>query len=194
MEKETLTLYKIRRDLNRKIFRESIMLVCVFLVILLLFWILQKMKSSDSTILLDMIFSVILVGIFVVTAVLQTVKTLKFIINVRRNKFVIESDQLISKEEKFDGTLILASQNGLLSILFYLIHKDKNVYRLYFKRNDRFELPFQKSYRWSSQYSMLPKDIYITSDAGDTFTVVRMKNEVLFVYNNKYFEPAPNLR
>ena len=128
MEKETLTLYKIRRDLNRKIFRESIMLICVYPVILLLFWILQKMKSSDSTILLDMIFSVILVGIFVVTAVLQTVKTLKFIINVRRNKFVIESDQLISKEEKFDGTLILASQNGLLSILFYLIHKDKNVY------------------------------------------------------------------
>ena len=194
MEKETLTLYKIRRDLNRKIFRESIMLICVYPVILLLFWILQKMKSSDSTILLDMIFSVILVGIFVVTAVLQTVKTLKFIINVRRNKFVIESDQLISKEGKFDGTLILASQNGLLSILFYLIHKDKNVYRLYFKRNDRFELPFQKSYRWSSKYSMLPKDIYITSDAGDTFTVVRMKNELLFVYNNKYFEPAPNLR
>ena len=194
MEKETLTLYKIRRDLNRKIFRESIMLICVYPVILLLFWILQKMKSSDSTILLDMIFSVILVGMFVVTAVLQTVKTLKFIINVRRNKFVIESDQLISKEEKFDGTLILASQNGLLSILFYLIHKDKNVYRLYFKRNDRFELPFQKSYCWSSQYSMLPKDIYITSDAGDTFTVVRMKNELLFVYNNKYFEPAPNLR
>ena len=77
MEKETLTLYKIRRDLNRKIFRESIMLVCVYPVILLLFWILQKMKSSDSTILLDMIFSVILVGMFVVTAVLQTVKTLK---------------------------------------------------------------------------------------------------------------------
>ena len=99
MEKETLTLYKIRRDLNRKIFRESIMLICVYPVILLLFWILQKMKSSDSTILLDMIFSVILVGIFVVTAVLQTVKTLKFIINVRRNKFVIESDQVISKEE-----------------------------------------------------------------------------------------------
>ena len=88
----------------------------------------------------------------------------------------------------------MASQNGLLSILFYLIHKDKNVYRLYFKANDKFELPYQKSYRWSSQYSMRAREIFITSDVGDTFTIVKIKNEVLMVYNNKYFEPAPNLR
>ena len=63
----------------------------------------------------------------------------------------------------------------------------------FFKCNEKFELPFHKCYKWSSQHTMRPRGIFITSDIGDTFTIVKINNQILMVYNNKLFQPSPAL-
>ena len=193
MEKETLTLYKIKKDLNGKIFQRCIAFICEFLTIGLVCWMIHMMTISDSTPLLDIIFAVLMLSVFAFAVIAETIGTVRFIIYAIK-KVRIETDVLISKEDKPNRLLLFPPRNALYLTIFFLTRKDKNVYRLYFKANDKFELPYQKSYRWSSQYSMRAREIFITSDVGDTFTIVKIKNEVLMVYNNKYFEPAPNLR
>lgn len=193
IEKETLSLYKIKKDVKQKIFWESMMIVFSLLIIALLFWILLKLMPYLYTNLFKIVCCIILFILFVPLVGVPTVRTLKILIYFFKQKISIESDKLISKEDGFDSRLLLAMNGSIFYILFYMTRGNKRFYRLYFKCNDKFELPARKSYRWSSKYSMPAKDIYLTSDVGDTFTIVKIKNIILMVYNNKYFELSSNL-
>ena len=69
-------------------------------------------------------------------------------------------------------------------------------YVLNFQHNGSYEIPERQHYSWSELYSMSHRGIYNTSIAGDTFYIVRVKDDplhkILEVYNTKLFELCPD--
>lgn len=185
MEKETLTLYKIKKDLNQIILRQSVGLFILLIVILLLGlanWLLA-VKTFLS--ILEYVIVVIIQSLIIIIFITQAAKTFDLIIKVHKGKIKIETDELISKNESKDSYF----RSGL----WYILQGDPYIYRLFFKYNEKFELPFHKCYKWSSRHAMRPRGIFISSDVGDTFTIVKINNQILMVYNNKLFQPSPAL-
>lgn len=185
MDKETLSLYKIKRDLKQIISWQSAWLFILLIVILLLGLALGLLAVKiPLSILGYAIFAIILLPIIIIF-ITQAAKTFDLIIKVHKGKIKIETDELISKNESKEGYLRYG--------IWYILQGDTYVYRLFFKCNEKFELPFHKCYKWSSQHAMRPRGIFITSDIGDTFTIVKINNQILMVYNNKLFQPSPAL-
>ena len=69
-------------------------------------------------------------------------------------------------------------------------------YVLTFQNSGSYEVPERQHYEWSELYSMSHRGVYNTSIAGDTFYIVRLKDDpkrrILEVYNTKLFELCPD--
>ena len=188
MEKETLTLYKIKRDLNQRILLEIRVLVISILLMILLFGLL---RFGIHNLLSDRpnyyVFDIITALLLLIILIIWIVSFIKMLIQYKTGKLIIETDELIRKEERIFKSINWA---GLKSGLTIGAGKYDRAYRLYFKCNGKFEIPTQKSYKWSVRYSMKPRNVFNTADEGDKFTIVKSKGGILMVYNNKYFKPS----
>lgn len=185
MEKETLSLYKIKKDLNQIISWQITSLFILLILILLLSLALGLLAAKISLNVLGYAVIAVIILPIIIIFIIQSIKTFNLMIKVHRGKFEMETDKLISKNTSKDGYFRYG--------LWYILQGDPYVYKLFFKCNKEFELPFHKCYKWSSQHAMRKREIYITSDVGDTFTIVKINNQILMVYNDKYFEPFPAL-
>ena len=180
MEKETLSLYKIKKDLMNMVISDSknILLISIILLpIMALLLLMYNRVSSDGGIIINFI---IITPVIVSSAAILFVIILLIIqaIQIKKGKFVLETDKLIGKEEE--------TPKSFRSIYY-------RPYRLYFKCNEKFDIPVTKSYKWSRLYSMREKDIYLTSETGDIFLLVKMNKGIAMVYNTKYFELSTSL-
>lgn len=180
MEKETLSLYKIKKDLMNMVISDSktILLVSIILLPLMaLVLVLYNRLSKDVSIILHL-FIMIPVILFLVTIIFCSTYLITQAIQIKKGKFILETDELIGKEEE--------TPKSFRSIYY-------RPYRLYFKCNEKFDIPVTKSYKWSRLYSMREKDIYLTSETGDIFLLVKMNKGIAMVYNTKYFELSTSL-
>ena len=180
MEKETLSLFKIKKDLMNMVTADIkalalISVICLpFIALMLIIYI--NFVHGDNIIGDIIIITLVslLSGVILLYAVFIIIQT----ILIKMGKFTLETDELIGKEEETPR---------FVGAMHY------KPYRLYFKRNETFEIPFIKSYRWSRLYAMRAKELFITSDVGDNFLLVILNREIELVYNYKYFEPSSAL-
>ena len=156
MEKETLSLFKIKKDLMNMVAADIkalalISAICLpFIAFMLIIYI--NFVHGDNIIGDIIIIALVslLSGVILLYAVFIIVQT----ILIKMGKFTLETDELIGKEEE--------TPKSFRSIYY-------RPYRLYFKCNEKFDIPVTKSYKWSRLYSMREKDIYLTSETGDIF-------------------------
>lgn len=123
MDKETLSLYKIKRDLKQIISWQSAWLFILLIVILLLGLALGLLAVKiPLSILGYAIFAIILLPIIIIF-ITQAAKTFDLIIKVHKGKIKIETDELISKNESKEGYLRYG--------LWYILQGDTYVYRFF---------------------------------------------------------------
>ncbi len=192
MEKEALTLHKIKKDINRKLIAG----LWEFFVVGFLFFTLLTIQiygNSDADTLLEKIVMKILTAAFGALFIYEIVTTFKLIINVWNRKYKLVTEVLVAKEENTDYRYWLNAKRSSIWESKYRADCDNNYFTLIFNRSGTYKILFTKYYKWSAKYSMGPRELYITSEAGDTFTIVKFKNKIFMVYNNKYFEPTFNL-
>lgn len=190
MEKETLTLYKIKKDLMRIIISDIKITILSSIILLPLLAIVLSIyvNLSDDGGIIGNAIIIAVTGIVVLPLLYNAIYLIVLAIKIRRGNFTVETDTLIGKEESenIEHLRIFTSS----SIWDSMQRKgDTNHYKLYFKCNEEYEIFFQQYYKWSSQYSMGARGVFITSDVGDTFTLVKFKNRIAMAYNNRYFEP-----
>ena len=114
------------------------------------------------------------------------------ILSVWNRKYKLVTEVLVAKEENTDYRWLTDTGHSIWESK-YRADCDNNYFTLIFNRSGTYKILFTKYYKWSAKYSMGPRELYITSEAGDTFTIVKFKNKIFMVYNNKYFEPSFNL-
>jgi hypothetical protein len=174
MEKEILTINKIKKDLIQYLHQETLGVIIGFpslwLIIAMsniaiknLFSIGNKIFEAITLILIfSLIISITYIGIMYV--------------KINKREFTLKNDTLIEKRNFKQGGTKWHSYRP---------------YRLSFTCN-HFDIPAQLSYKWSNIYSMNEKEVYNTSSIGDNFTLVEFNKKVIAVYNHKFFTISPS--
>ena len=107
MEKETLSLYKIKKDLMNMVISDSktILLISIILLPLMaLVLVMYNRLSKDVSIILHL-FIMIPVILFLVTIIFCSTYLITQAIQIKKGKFILETDELIGKEEETPKTL-----------------------------------------------------------------------------------------
>ena len=169
MQKEQLTIEKIKFDLKKLLKDRCIELVeltfVVFLFLAILLWI-------PISLLFYKIASGCFAAVMLCLVVFQVLDIIK-LHKVFDNTDCIVKDKMVSKE-----------------IRRYMRIRNRGYFRLHFSSYGTYMIP-DKSYSWSSMFSMLHKKVYESSNYGDEFYLVLLKQrkgEILFAYNAKMFE------
>ena len=133
MEKETLTLHKIKKDINRKLIAG----LWEFFVVGLLFFVLLAIQiygNSDADTLLEKIVMKILTAAFGALFIYEIVATVKLIINVWNRKYKLVTEVLVAKEENTDYRWLTDTGHSIWESK-YRADCDNNYFTLIFNRS-----------------------------------------------------------
>ena len=167
MQKEKLTIQNIQTDLRKLLKDRYVELIEIALVLLFFVAVLLWVPVVFYKVVFGCFAAIMLC--LVVFQVLDIIKLHK----VFDNTDCIVKDKMVSKE-----------------IRRYMRIRNRGYFRLHFSSYGTYMIP-DESYSWSSMFSMLHKKVYESSNYGDEFYLVLLKQhkgEILFAYNTKMFE------
>lgn len=186
MKREALTLSRCREDMikHQRVDRRVILiLVVAILPLTLLLGLLCALEyAANGTMDWPMFATIIAVLVMVGGAILWLLGNERYKIRlIRHGELVIAEDLLTLAHETVERR---GSGRG------NAIHV--RVFHLQFQQCGSYRIPRKPHYEWSHIYSMTDEGVYHTSESGDRFYVVYLKNArkpmPLAVYNQKLFE------
>lgn len=186
MKREALTLSRCREDMikHQQVDRRVILILAVaILPLTLLMCLLCALEyAADGTMEWPLFATVIAVLVMAGGAILLLLGNEQYKIRqIRHGELVIAEDLLTLAHETVERR---GSRRG------NAIHV--RVFLLQFQQCGPYRIPRKPHYEWSRIYSMTDEGVYHTSEPGDRFWVVYLKNArkpmPLAVYNQKLFE------
>ena len=120
---------------------------------------------------------------------------------VSRGRFDIIVDKLVNLKKLVsagDQVMIEEASDHKIRPKIYLykhiVPRPKQYfYKLFFEKNNEYDLPEGKLYNWSKIHSMNDWQIFRSAEVNDEFYLITRKNKVLYVYNTKHFEVQEQL-
>lgn len=170
MQKEPLTIEKIRHDLRGQI-RDGLIFFGLCIIFLVLFSFLSIKMLQERELI------VILLGFMLVFLLILTIVQA---ICVYKRYYALNNPDCIVKERL-----------GRKEIKYQLRKNRPNeFYCLYFPGHRAYEIPGE-NYEWSELYYLSGKMVYTYADCGDEFYLVLSKphtGKILLAYNAKMFD------
>lgn len=178
--KQKLSLEFIKKDVKNILFSsflENTFYLIISIVFAFLVSIVPNFSDESSIAKIAVYGFMIFMYLIIVFAFalfgFKTIKNLKIMINLKKGKFIIETDTLIDAQKiKYIGKI------GPFSKL----------YSLRFEKFPSFEIGWEAYYKWSEMYNMKPQSLYNSSLPGDKFYIIMLcNNSPTIIYNKKYF-------
>ena len=180
--KEKLTLSNIEGDMKNLSIREIISVFVVSLLMILVILVLMVLDSATEGAISSDAFGVVVLTVLLFALfsllVFILIKSINRLISIKKKTYIIETDRLINSKS---GTGQIVSSN--FRTAFY------KPFRLYFSQKNRvFKIPEGINYKWSEKHHMYEYSVFNSSNVGDEFYLVIIKNKIICAYNKKLFE------
>ncbi len=165
MEKERISRERIRLDLLKMYYRTlwaplPLILLIIASAVPLLFvvaWLLTGALPADMAMKIAVGIIVAYVALCLTLTVVAQVRTIRAIINLKKNQFFIFTDEIIGKEEGHGHPALGSS-----------LHEHK-LHTLHFKCYGKFKIPYGNHYTWSKNGSIRDSGIFRGANVGDTY-------------------------
>lgn len=179
MEKETLTIENIKKDLKKAVLIQSIgkawsLLWYPFIYLPLRALIIIKFDPSSS---FKTIFTVVFFAIFGGLLLYDVITAVICLIQIKKESFTITLDHVIEKKDKRIGTR-------------YTVAKP---YRFVFAKSGTYSLPYGRLYSWSNCFSTTAITLFEYTEINEEFYVIRTSvQKNIIAYRTKHFELKEN--
>lgn len=182
IEKASLGMKEIKKDLQRYFLKQLSELACTLLLVIFGFYLFKMIFSlifntnekivSILLILYGLFFSLLFIYNFL------NIITSLYLISI--NKFKISVDWVTDKLSKRWLPI------GVMNVFFF------RPYTLCFAKNGKYSIPSCVNYEWSDLVSMQDDKVYERTSLNDEFYLVSIKRKIIVAYNKKWFELYEN--
>ena len=183
-----------REIVNQDAIRIDIHNYCVYDLKRMIFPFVVTLLWSIALIAVSVFFpwlfvKIIIMGLVIVTLLITLMYLLKNMRNILQIKNSVKNGVYKITLDTLESTYIINEHSTIesLFILRGITHKMEKNYRMKFRENGEFILPTCHNYIWSSDFTMSGAGIFTSASKGDSFYLVKDGNNIVMIYNTKYF-------
>ena len=177
-------IYATKQDLGYSLFPGvSSILFFVLTSLILLFSTIKLPMDRFVFKTFNLTFSIVcLLGS--VSIIFTAIKSYKVYFSVKKGKFSVKNETLVNTRE---GT---PYHNGRYTTTQFL--RGIKPYLLQFEKSGKFEIPKIEKYPPDNKFINSYKEMFSTSEIGDTYYLIVLNKKIVYAYNQKFFDYINN--
>ncbi|MBR6503322.1 MAG: hypothetical protein IKT42_07790 [Clostridia bacterium] len=183
-EKEKLTLKNIEYDIRTLTMRDLKCVVIALLFGILTVWLIGILDSEVDGDISSSVMGIVILStsfaVYAFTLIKVIIRCINQLVCIKNKTYIITTDVVVDLKS---GTGQIVSSSAWGQLLY-------KPFRVYFSQNKRvYKIPDDENYKWSENNKMFECSVFNSSNIGDEFYLVIIKNKrIICAYNKKLFE------